>query len=118
LFNHADAIHNTLVLFNAAKAAGVRRIVHLSITNPSVTSPLEYFRGKAILEQALRELGIPYAILRPTVIFGKEDILMNNIAWVLRHMPFFGVFGDGTYRLQPTLSRTWLNSPSTVGKVW
>jgi nucleoside-diphosphate-sugar epimerase len=100
-FTHAEAVHNTSILFNAAKAAGVRRIVHVSITNPSLDSPLEYFSGKAKLEQALQNLGISYAILRPTVIFGKEDILINNIAWVLRHLPIFGLFGDGRYRLQP-----------------
>jgi len=101
LFSHQDAVQNTLTLFKAAQQAGVRRIVHVSITNPSENSPLEYFRGKAVLEKALIESGISYAILRPTVIFGKEDILINNIAWALRRLPVFGVFGDGEYRLQP-----------------
>lgn len=101
LFTHQDAVANTLALFKAAKMAGVQRIVHVSITNPSLNSPLEYFHGKAVLEQALIASGISYAILRPTVIFGKEDILINNIAWALRHLPAFGVFGDGRYRLQP-----------------
>ena len=101
LFKHADAVANTLVLFEAAKRAGVKRIVHISITNPSEDSPLEYFSGKARLEKALIESGISYAILRPTVLFGKEDILINNIAWVLRHLPVFGVFGDGQYKVQP-----------------
>ena len=101
LFNHAEAVRNTLTLFDAAKRAGVRRIVHTSITNPSEDSPLEYFSGKATLERALRESGMSHAILRPTVIFGKEDILVNNIAWTLRRFPVFGVFGDGEYRLQP-----------------
>jgi uncharacterized protein YbjT (DUF2867 family) len=101
LFTHADAVRNTITLFNAAKEAGVRRIVHVSITNPSLDSHLEYFRGKAELEKALKETGLSYAILRPTVLFGAEDILINNIAWALRHLPVFGVFGDGQYRLQP-----------------
>ncbi len=101
LFKHADAVANTLTLFEAAKRAGVKRIVHISITNPSENSPLEYFSGKARLEKALVASGISYAILRPTVLFGKEDILINNIAWVLRHLPVFGVFGDGQYRVQP-----------------
>lgn len=101
LFKHADAVRNTIALFNAAKAAGVARIVHISITNPSEDSPLEYFSGKAKLERALQESGLSYAILRPTVLFGKEDILINNIAWALRRLPVFGVFGDGSYRLQP-----------------
>ncbi|RME99240.1 MAG: NAD-dependent epimerase/dehydratase family protein [Chloroflexi bacterium] len=100
-FTHADAVQNTLALFNAAKSAGVRRVVHVSITNPSIESELEYFSGKAKLEAALMESGLEYAILRPTVLFGKEDILINNIAWALRRLPVFGVFGDGAYRLQP-----------------
>jgi len=76
-------------------------IVHVSISNPSEDSDLEYFRGKAILENALKDTGVSYAILRPTVLFGKEDILINNIAWALRRFPIMGVFGDGMYRLQP-----------------
>jgi len=101
LFTHANAVKNTITLFNAAKEAGVRRIVHVSITNPSLDSHLEYFHGKAELEAALKGTGLSYAILRPTVLFGKEDILINNIAWALRRLPIFGVFGDGQYRLQP-----------------
>jgi NADH dehydrogenase len=100
-FTHSLAVENTLKLFEAAKQAGVRRIVHVSITNPSLDSPLEYFRGKAQLERALIESSLSCAILRPAVLFGEEDILINNIAWTLRHFPVFGVFGDGEYRLQP-----------------
>jgi uncharacterized protein YbjT (DUF2867 family) len=100
-FTHALAVENTLKLFAAARAAGVQRVVHVSITNPAINSPLEYFSGKAKLEQALMDTGLPYAILRPTVLFGQEDILINNIAWTLRKLPVFGVFGDGNYRLQP-----------------
>jgi NADH dehydrogenase len=94
-------VENTLKLFEAARKAGVRRVVHVSITNPSIDSPLEYFRGKAVLEQALIDSGLSYAILRPAVLFGKEDILINNMAWALRRYPVFAVFGDGKYRLQP-----------------
>ncbi len=101
LFTHADAVRNTKILFRAASDAGVQRIVHVSITNPSEDSPLEYFRGKAQLERALKEIGVSHAVLRPTVLFGKEDILVNNIAWALRRLPIFGVFGDGSYKLQP-----------------
>ncbi|MBI4645808.1 MAG: NAD(P)H-binding protein [Bacteroidia bacterium] len=100
-FKHNVAVENTLKLFEAAKTAEIKRIVHISITNPSEDSPLEYFSGKAKLENALIESGLSYAILRPTVLFGKEDILVNNIAWMLRKFPVFGVFGDGNYRLQP-----------------
>ncbi len=100
-FSYAKAVENTLKLFDAAKKAGIKRIVHISITNPSGDSPFEYFSGKAKIEKALIESGISYAILRPAVLFGKEDILINNIAWFLRNFPVFGVFGNGDYRLQP-----------------
>lgn len=100
-FTHSRAVENTLVLFEAARQAGVRRVVHVSITNPSLDSELEYFRGKARLETALIKSGLSHAILRPAVLFGKEDILINNIAWALRTFPVVGVFGDGEYRLQP-----------------
>ena len=100
-FSHSTAVDNTLKLFEACKEAGVGRVVHVSITNPSEGSTLEYFRGKARLERALVESGLSHAILRPKVLFGKEDILINNIAWCLRRFPVFGVFGDGQYRLQP-----------------
>jgi NADH dehydrogenase len=100
-FKHSIAVDNTLKLFEAAVQAGVQRIIHVSITNPSEDSPLEYFSGKARLENVLIETGIPYSILRPAIIFGREDVLINNIAWILRTFPLFGVFGDGCYRLQP-----------------
>jgi uncharacterized protein YbjT (DUF2867 family) len=100
-FTLAGALQNTQTLFESAKKAGVARIVHISITNASEDSDLEYFRGKGEAESALRSTGISHAILRPAVLFGKEDILLNNIAWILRRFPVFGIFGDGKYRLQP-----------------
>ncbi len=121
-FTHQMAVDNSVILFNAAREAGVERIVHVSITNPfgksappdgpgkklfaglhhpKAVSDLEYFHGKARLETALEVCGVSHAILRPTVLFGKEDILINNIAWMLRRFPVFGVFGTGGYRLQP-----------------
>lgn len=95
------AVRNTETLIGAAKDAGVRRLVHVSITNPSEDSPFAYFRGKAAIERMIRGSGLSYAIVRPTVIFGKEDILLNNIAFVLRRFPLFGIPGSGTYRVRP-----------------
>jgi len=101
LFTHEQAVANTKVLFRAAQEAGVRRIVHVSITNPDIKSDLPYFRGKAQVEAELESLGVSHCILRPAVLFGKEDVLINNMAWSLRHLPVFGVFGAGDYELQP-----------------
>ena len=96
-----EAVTNTRRLVDAAAAAGVKRIVHISITNPSADSRLPYFWGKAANEKAVTDSGMSYAILRPTVLFGTEDILINNIAWLLRRFPLFALPGDGSYRLQP-----------------
>ncbi|HEY1206853.1 MAG: NAD(P)H-binding protein [Bryobacteraceae bacterium] len=95
------AIQNTRTLIGAAKTAGIRRMVHVSIANPSLESPLGYYKGKAELERAVVESGLSYYILRPTVIFGLEDILINNIAWFVRHFPVFGIPGDGRYPIRP-----------------
>ena len=95
------AVENTRKLVNAARAAAVRRMVHISITNPSADSHLPYFWGKAANEKAVIDSGMGYTILRPTVLVGDEDILINNIAYLLRRFPFFFLPGDGSYKLQP-----------------
>lgn len=103
-FTHAQAVENSGRLFDAAKRAGVGRIVHTSITKPDLASGLPYFHGKAQVEESLKACDVPHSILRPAVLFGEtpgEDILINNIAWTLRRFPVVGYFGNGNYRLQP-----------------
>lgn len=97
------AVENTKKLLRAAAEAGVHRVVHISVTNPSAESPLPYFRGKALTEQAVIDSGLSYAILRPALLFGPGDVLINNIAWLLRHFPVFVILGAGDYRVQPVL---------------
>jgi NADH dehydrogenase len=99
---HEQAVANSRVLFAAAAAAGVQRIVHISITNPSLTATDSYFRGKAQVEQALAESGVPsHAIARPAILFGRGGVLVNNIAWLLRRLPVFAIGGRGGYMLRP-----------------
>jgi NADH dehydrogenase len=98
---HAQAVENSRTLFHAARHAGVHRIVHISITHPSIESRSPYFRGKAVVERALAETGMSYAILRPAILFGADGVLVNNIAWLLRHLPVFAVGGRGDYRIRP-----------------
>ena len=119
--NHDTAVRNSRNLINAAVAAGVRRIVHISITNASTDSPLPYFRGKGLVENHIRDSGLAYSIIRPTVIFGREDILINNIAWFLRRFPVFPIAGRGDYRVQPVfvddVARLAVDSVSGDGNV-
>ncbi len=96
-----DAVANTRILLGAARDAGVRKVVHISVSNPSEDSQLDYYAGKARAEKVVRESGLAWAIVRPTLIFGAGDILINNIAWLLRRLPVFGIPGKGDYRLQP-----------------
>jgi nucleoside-diphosphate-sugar epimerase len=99
--DHASAVANSRTLFTSARRAGVQRIVHVSITNPSIEASDPYFRGKALVERALAESGVPYAVVRPAILFGGDGVLLNNIAWLLRHFPIFAVGGDGQYRIRP-----------------
>ena len=95
------AVRNVANLVRAAEEAGVRRIVHVSLPNASEDSPLPYYRGKGTLERIVRDSSLSHAIVRPALIFGREEILLNNIAWLLRRFPVFPIFGSGRYRIQP-----------------
>jgi nucleoside-diphosphate-sugar epimerase len=95
--SHQEAVANSRVLFDAAARAGVQRVVHVSITNPSLDSPYPYFRGKAEVEQYLLGTGLPCAIVRPAILFGGAGVLVNNVAWLLRRLPVFAIGGRGDY---------------------
>jgi NADH dehydrogenase len=109
-----EAVRNTRLLIEAAKEAHVRRLVHVSIANPDA-SDLPYYRGKAELEQYVKASGLSYGIVRPTLLFGHGDVLINNIAWFLRHLPVFGIPGDGQYRLQPVFVEDYADRIVTLG---
>jgi NADH dehydrogenase len=98
--DHDAAVANSRVLLEAAASAGVQRIVHVSITHPSLDSPYPYFRGKAQVEQILGQVGVSQAIVRPAILFGGDGVLINNVAWLLRHLPVFAVGGHGSYRVR------------------
>jgi uncharacterized protein YbjT (DUF2867 family) len=95
------AVRDVGALVEAAREAGVARFVHISVANPSADSPLSYFRGKAAAEELVKGSGMSYAIVRPTAVFGPEDVFVNNIAWMLKRFPVFGIAGSGEYRVQP-----------------
>jgi uncharacterized protein YbjT (DUF2867 family) len=96
----ADAVRQSLGLFEAAQAAGVRRVVQLSVANADPDSPYAYFRGKAAVESALAASGLSYAVVRPTLVFGDGEVLLNNVAWMLRRFPLF-LLPDAGCRIQP-----------------
>jgi len=117
--DHAAAVANSTILFDAARTAGVQRIVHVSITHPSLDSPYPYFRGKAQVEAALAQADVSHAVLRPAILFGGDGVLVNNIAWLLRHVPVFAVGGGGNYRIRGVhiddLARLCVEAGSATG---
>ncbi len=109
------AVENTGTLFEAARRAGVGTIVYFSVTNPSSEPELPYFRGKAQVEDMLKGLGVPYAIIRPTLVFGVGDLLLNNMACALRRFPVFPVYGSGDYPVQPVYVEVLAAQPVEAG---
>jgi len=103
-----SAVANSKVLFDAAVRAGVQRIVYVSILHADTASPYPYFSGKGEVERHLAATGVPHAIARPAILFGSSadlgaaaSVLLNNIAWLLRRLPVFGIGDGGGYRLRP-----------------
>ena len=98
---HDTAVRRSRLLLEAARRAGVRNIVQLSVVKPSADSPYAYFRGKAAVEEAARATGLPVAVVRPALIFGGDAVLLHDLAWILRRAPVLPIPGDGTYRVRP-----------------
>ncbi len=97
------AVRRSRALFRAAAHAGVGRIVHVSILRPAdgAEAGLPYYRGKALAEEALAAAGVPHSVLRPALLFGRGDVLVNNIGWMVRRFPVLPVPGRGDYRVRP-----------------
>jgi uncharacterized protein YbjT (DUF2867 family) len=98
---YARAVERSAVLLKAAREAGVRRIVHVSVVNAAIDGPTPYARAKAALEALVRGSGLEWVIVRPTLTYGPGDILINNLAWALRRLPIYGLPGTGRYTVQP-----------------
>jgi len=97
------AVANSRILVDAALAAGVARVVQVSVSNASTASRLGYYRGKALVEEHVASRAPSWAIVRPTLVVGPRDVLTSNIAWFIRRLPFVVVPSDGEYPLQPVV---------------
>jgi NADH dehydrogenase len=95
------AVGRSAALLAAARQARVRRVAHVSVVNASADAATPYVRAKAALEAVVRSSGIEWVIVRPTLTYGSNDILINNLAWALRRFPVYGLPGLGRYTVQP-----------------
>jgi NADH dehydrogenase len=94
-------VAGSAALLAAARKAGVRRVVHVSVVGASADADTPYVRAKAALEGVVTASGLAWVIVRPTLTYGPGDILINNLAWALRRLPIYGMPGFGRYRVQP-----------------
>ena len=95
------AVARSASLMAAARDAGVRSVVHVSVVNAAPDADTPYVRAKAALESVVRSSGLEWVIVRPTLTYGPGDILINNLAWALRRLPVYGLPGLGRYTVQP-----------------
>ncbi len=120
---HRQAAENVIA---AAKAAGVRRFLHMSAMGASEDSPSEYGRTKAAGEKAVRASGLDWTIFRPSINFGPGDGFVSLLAPIVRLNPgFIPVIGPGTTRFQPIsvrdVARVFaeaLEKPATIGQTY
>ncbi len=120
---HRQAAENVLA---AARAGGVRRLLHMSAMGSAEDSPSKYGRTKAAGEKAVRDSGLDWTVFRPSIIFGPGDGFVTLLAGIIRVNPLFiPVIGPGTTRFMPVsvydVARVFaesLGKPETVGKLF
>ena len=100
--------------FENTQVEGVRNIVqllstieyksfiHLSAIGANKKSPLSYFRTKGIAEELImNKIGNKATIIRPSIVFGKEDSFFNRFDRMSRYMPIMPLPGSGSTKFQP-----------------
>ncbi|SYZ74107.1 conserved hypothetical protein [Candidatus Zixiibacteriota bacterium] len=107
----------------ACKSAGVGKIIYLSALGTGSDAMGKYFRSKWEAEEKIRNSGLEYAIIRPSVVYGPGDRFINMLARMIKYFPVTPIPGSGRMRLQPiyvenltALLVSILDSPGAWGK--
>jgi NADH dehydrogenase len=85
----------------AARDAGVRRFVYVSGVGAARDAEKHWFRYKWEAEQYLQASGLEWVVVRPTWVFGPDDVSLNRFLAMARFLPFLPMFGDGKQQMQP-----------------
>ncbi len=93
--------HGTANVVAAAREAGVHCFVHLSAIGAQNDPKFPYLQSKWMGEQTVIHSGVPFTILRGSILFGPGDEFMNTLAGVVRVSPLVPVAGNGKTRFQP-----------------
>ncbi len=118
-------VEMTRAVIEAAKAAGVRRYLHMSALGTWSGARSRYHQTKWAAEELVRQSGLAWTIFRPSIIYGPEDKSVNVLVKTLRRLPFAVVLGDGTGKIQPVsvsnVARAFasaLTNDATIGKAY
>jgi uncharacterized protein YbjT (DUF2867 family)/membrane protease YdiL (CAAX protease family) len=99
---HVDLVRN---LVETLKAAGIRRLIHVSVVVARPAPELPYHDTKWKGEEIVRASGLDYTILRPGVIYGEGDDMLSHLALMIRTAPVFPIVGRGTAPMRPVDAR-------------
>jgi uncharacterized protein YbjT (DUF2867 family) len=109
----------------AAKQAGARRMIQMSALGASPISEAAYARTKAAGEQAVREVFADATVVRPSIVFGRDDDFFNRFAGMASMSPALPLIGGGKSRFQPVFVEdvaaafaAILGDPATAGKTY
>ncbi|HVB61819.1 MAG TPA: NAD(P)H-binding protein [Ktedonobacteraceae bacterium] len=94
-------VQGTANLIKAAQAAGVRRVIELSGLGTKPDKPGSYMQGRYMAEKMLKESGLQWTIIQPSVLFGKDAPFVKGLSDLIRTSPVIPLIGGGTIRFQP-----------------
>src|SRR6266516_1747203 len=104
LGNHYEVtnVQGTANLIKAAKDTGVTRMIEISGLGTKPDKPGSYMQGRYMAEKMLKESGLAWTIIQPSVLFGKNAPFITGLAALIRTAPIVPLIGGGKVKFQPT----------------
>ncbi len=101
--NHYDTtnVEGTANVVKAAKSAGVSRIIAVSGLGTKPDKPGSYMQGRYLAEQMIKESGMTWTIIQPSVLFGKDAPFIKGLTDLIRTSPVVPLIGGGKIMFQP-----------------
>lgn len=97
----ATNVQGTANLIRAAKGAGVKRLIEISGLGTKPDKPGSYMQGRYEAEKMLKESGLEWTIIQPSVLFGKDAPFIKGLADLIRTSPVVPLIGGGKTMFQP-----------------
>lgn len=94
-------VQGTANLVKAAQEAGVKRIIEISGLGTKPDKPGSYMQGRYLAEQMVKESGLQWTIIQPSVLFGKDAPFIKGLTDLIRSAPVVPLIGGGSILFQP-----------------